>query len=157
MLTVLVGLSSAVSYATSDMLSQKMVRTVGVTRVLALMLPVGLMILLPLVVLIDGLPAGSAEWQTVAYSAVAGVIYLMSFLMVYAALKVGDLCLVAPLASLATLFVAVFALLSGERPTGGRYRPGRHRRPSRLSAGSREIDGGCRAGAARCRPVGGLG
>jgi drug/metabolite transporter (DMT)-like permease len=116
-LTVLVGLSSALCYATCDMLSQRVSRIAGPLRVLCWTLPAGVVIILPIALSINGLPATRAEWEAVGYCAGAGVLYLAVWVTLLRALQVGDLSLVLPLASLSGLFTAVFSLLRGSRLT----------------------------------------
>jgi drug/metabolite transporter (DMT)-like permease len=116
-LTILVGLSSAVCYATCDMLSQRVSRIAGPFRVLYWTLPTGVVIIVPIALAVDGLPATVAQWQAVAFCAGAGLLYLLVWLTLLRALQVGDLSLVLPLASLSGLFTAVVSVLGGSRVT----------------------------------------
>ena len=114
MFTVLIGLLSAVFYAFHDLLAQRVSRLAGLIRVLCWVIPTGVVILVPTALLVDGLPATGAQWRAVAYCAAAGAFYLATWFAILRALQVGDLSLVAPLASLEGFFIAVFALLKGE-------------------------------------------
>ncbi len=117
MLTVLSGLLSATSYAFSDLFSQCMSRRVGLTRVLVWVLTIGIVVVVPTALLVDGVPHGGAQWRAVGYSMGAGALYLGAYFTLLAALKVGDLSLVAVLSSLQGLFTTVFAIIGGEKVT----------------------------------------
>jgi drug/metabolite transporter (DMT)-like permease len=118
MLTVLAGLGSALSYALSDMLAQRVSRREGIVRVMLWILATGLAIVLPVALLVDGVPHGSGQWRAVAFSAAAGVMYLGAYSCLLLGLRRGDLSLVAALSSLQGLFAAVFAVIGGEQVTG---------------------------------------
>jgi len=117
MLTIVSGLTAAFSYAVADLLSLRVARTLGTVRVLALVLPVGLAVVLPVSLLRDGLPAGEEQWMAVGFAVAGGVTYLATGFTILAALKVGELSLVIPLVSLQSAFTVVMAWLGGERPT----------------------------------------
>ena len=114
MFTVIAGLLSAVFYALHDLLAQRLSRAGGLVRVLCWIIPTTAVIVVPLALVADGFPATGARWTAVAYSAAAGVFYLATWFTMLRALQVGDLSLVAPLASLEGLFIAGYAVLRGE-------------------------------------------
>jgi drug/metabolite transporter (DMT)-like permease len=118
MLTVLSGLGSALSYALSDMLAQRVSRREGIVCVMLWILVTGLAIVLPIALIVDGIPHGSGQWRAVAVSAAAGVMYLGSYSSLLMGLRRGDLSLVAALSSLQGLFAAIFAIIGGEQVTG---------------------------------------
>jgi len=114
LLTVVAGLSSALFYGVSDLLSQRMTRVIGVLRVLWWVLISTTLVVVPIALLVDGLPASSSQWQAAVYAAAAGVLYLAAFWCAFTALKAGDLSVVAPLISLQAGFVVAIAFVDGE-------------------------------------------
>lgn len=117
MLTVLTGLSSAFSFALSDMFLQRASRMEGVARVMLWVFLIGVAVTLPAAVVIDGVPATPEEWRGFGFSAAAGVVYVGAYGCLLAGLRRGQLSLVAVLSSLQGLFTAVFSVASGERLT----------------------------------------
>jgi drug/metabolite transporter (DMT)-like permease len=117
MLTIITGLCSALTYACSDTLTQNASRRVGVTRVLVWVLVTGLVLIVPVALLADGLPAGGAQWRAAGIASLTGLLYLVGYRSLLAALRRGDLSLIAALSSLSGAFTAVIALLRGERVT----------------------------------------
>ena len=112
MLTILTGLSSAFSYAVSDLLSQHVTRKTRALTQVAWVLATGVVIIVPVTLLVDGLPSGGAEWRGVGFSALAGVVYFCAFTCLLRALHVGDLGLISALNSLQGAYaVVVFVLL----------------------------------------------
>lgn len=73
MLTVILGLGSALGYVLHDYLMVKVVRATVVWTALTWSMGVGLIILVPLALLIDGQPSGAAEWRAVAFATASGV------------------------------------------------------------------------------------
>jgi drug/metabolite transporter (DMT)-like permease len=114
MLTVVLGLGSALGYALHDFLMVKVVRAAAVWTALVWSMGVGLAILLPLALLLDGPPAGAAEWRAVGYAALSGICEAAGLACLLRGLVTGNLSIVTPLASLAGGFVAVIALIGGE-------------------------------------------
>jgi drug/metabolite transporter (DMT)-like permease len=113
-LTVLVGLGSALGYALHDFLMVKVVRAVAVLTALTWSMGVGLVVLLPLALLLTGPPSGSAEWRAVAYASAGGVCEAAGLGCLLRGLVTGNLSVVTPLASLAGGFVAAATILHGE-------------------------------------------
>jgi len=117
MVTIVSGLLSSLSYATSDMLSQKVTRYMSTLRVVFWVLLVGVVLVLPPMLILDGLPSGGDEWRSALVAAVAGVFYVGAYFTLLAGLRVGDLSLVTALSSLQGAFVAAFAIVGGEHVT----------------------------------------
>ena len=114
MLTVVIGLGAALGYALHDFLMVKVVRAAAVWTALTWSMGVGLVILLPLALVIDGPPSGSAEWRAVAFAAASGVCEAAGLGCLLRGLVTGNLSVVTPLASLAGGFVAVIMIARGE-------------------------------------------
>ena len=117
MLTILVGLSSAFSYATSDLLSQRVTRAARALTQVAWVLVTGALIIVPVALLVDGLPAGGAQWRAAGAAALAGVAYFGAFLCLLRALQSGDLGLVSALNALQGAYAAIVFVLLGQRLT----------------------------------------
>ena len=117
MLTILVGLSSAFSYATSDLLSQRVTRAARALTQVAWVLIIGALIIVPIALLVDGLPAGDAQWRAAGAAALAGVAYFAAFACLLRALHSGDLGLVSALNALQGAYAAVVFVLLGQRLT----------------------------------------
>ena len=100
MLTVVIGLGSALGYALHDFLMVKVVRVAPVWTGLAWSMGVGLAILLPLALALDGLPSGSAEWRAVGFAVASGLCEAAGLACLLRGLVVGSLSVVTPLASL---------------------------------------------------------
>ena len=113
MVTIVSGLLSSLSYATSDMLSQKVTRYISTLRVVFWVLLVGVVLVVPPTLLIDGLPHGGDQWRSTMVAALAGVFYVGAYFTLLAGLRVGDLSLITALSSLQGAFVAAFAIVFG--------------------------------------------
>ena len=114
MLTVVLGLGSALGYALHDFLMVKVVRAAAVWTALTWSMGIGLVILLPLALVLSGPPSGSAEWRAVAFAAASGVCEAAGLGCLLRGLVTGNLSVVTPLASLAGGFVAVIMIARGE-------------------------------------------
>ena len=80
MFTVLLGLSASLSYSLHDFI---MVGVSKLARPLTCMFWVfssSLAIMLPIALIVDGLPHGGAQWQAIGYAAVGGVFYVAALL-----------------------------------------------------------------------------
>ena len=117
MLTVLAGLGSAFGYAFHDYLMVRVVRAVSVWTALTWAMSVGLVVLVPLALLIDGVPSGEAQWRAAAFAAAAGVLEVAGLAALLRGLATGSLSVVAPLAALAGGFAAAVAVAGGESLT----------------------------------------
>jgi drug/metabolite transporter (DMT)-like permease len=113
-LTVVLGLGSALGYALHDFLMVKVVRAAAVWTALTWSMAVGVAILVPLALALSGPPSGSAEWRAVAFAAASGICEAAGLGCLLRGLVVGNLSVVTPLASLAGGFVAVIMIVQGE-------------------------------------------
>ena len=68
MLTVVLGLGSALGYALHDFLMVKVVRAAAVWTAMSWSMAVGLVIMLPLALVLYGPPTGTAEWRAVGFA-----------------------------------------------------------------------------------------
>jgi drug/metabolite transporter (DMT)-like permease len=116
-LTILVGLGSAFSYATSDLFSQRVTRAARALTQVVWVLLAGAFIIVPIALLVDGLPSGGPQWRAAAMAAVAGVAYFGAFLCLLRGLHVGDLGLISALNALQGAFAAVVFVALGQRVT----------------------------------------
>jgi drug/metabolite transporter (DMT)-like permease len=116
-LTILSGLMSAFSYASSDLYSQRVTRQTRALAQVAWVLGTGTVVVVPIALLVDGLPGGAAQWRAAGLAAAAGVTYFAAFYCLLRALRVGDLGLVSALNALqgayaAAVFIALGAPLT---------------------------------------------
>ena len=114
MLTVVLGLGSALGYALHDFLMVKVVRAAAVWTAMSWSMAVGLVIMLPLALALYGPPAGAAEWRAVGFAMAGGLCEAAALACLLRGLVTGNLSIVTPLASLAGGFVAVIAIAGGE-------------------------------------------
>ena len=114
MLTVVLGLTSSLSYALSDMVSQHISRGIGVVRVVFWVLATGVVLIVPALFIVEGAGWHGEGWRGVGFAALAGVLYIGAYSCLLAGFKRGDLSLVAALSSSQGAFAAVFAVLGGE-------------------------------------------
>jgi drug/metabolite transporter (DMT)-like permease len=111
-LTVLTGLLTSLSYATSDMFSQRVARGTRPLTQMVWVLVTGAVIIVPVALLVDGLPQGD-EWRGAGLAALAGALYFGAFFCLLHGLQVGDLGLVSALTALQGAYVAVAVILLG--------------------------------------------
>ena len=114
MLTVVFGLGSALGYALHDFFMVKVVRAAAIWTAMSWSMGVGLIILLPLGLVLYGLPDGSAEWNAVGFAMAGGLCEAAALACLLRGLVTGNLSIVTPLASLAGGFVAIIAVAGGE-------------------------------------------
>ena len=114
MLTVVLGLGSALGYALHDFLMVKVVRAAAIWTALTWSMGVGVAILVPLALVLDGPPSGGAEWRAVGFATASGVCEAAGLGCLLRGLVTGNLSVVTPLASLAGGFVAVIMIARGE-------------------------------------------
>ncbi len=114
MLTVLTGLTSAFGYAVHDYLLVRIVRSASLWTALAWVMLVGLVILVPLALVVDGLPSGDAQWRAAGFAAASGVLEFLGLGALLKGLSTGNLSVVTPLGSLAGGFAAIAAIVLGE-------------------------------------------
>jgi drug/metabolite transporter (DMT)-like permease len=113
-LTILVGLLSALSYATSDLFSQRVTRQTRALVQVVWVLATGVVIVVPVALLADGLPTGGDEWRSAGLAALGGAVYVAAFFCLLRGLSVGDLGLVSALNSLQGAFGVVLFVLLGQ-------------------------------------------
>jgi drug/metabolite transporter (DMT)-like permease len=114
MLTVASGLASAFGYAVHDYLLVRIVRSASLWTALMWVMLVGLAILLPLALVLDGLPSGDEQWRAVGFAAASGVLEFLGLGALLKGLSTGNLSVVTPLGSLGGGFAAAAAILLGE-------------------------------------------
>ncbi len=117
MLTVLVGLLSAFSYASSDMLSQRVTRATRALTQVAWVLLTGAVIVLPVALIVDGLPSGGAQWRAAGFAGLAGAAYVVAFVCLLRALASGDLGLMSALNALQGAYATGAFVVLGARLT----------------------------------------
>jgi drug/metabolite transporter (DMT)-like permease len=115
-LTILTGLLSALSYATSDLNSQRVTRETRALTQMVWVLATGVVIIVPVALVLRGLPE-SGEWTGAGLAALAGVLYFGALFCLLRGLNVGDLGLVSALVSLQGAYLAVTVILLGEPVT----------------------------------------
>jgi drug/metabolite transporter (DMT)-like permease len=111
-LTVLSGLLASLSYASSDMFSQRVTRETRPLTQMVWVLVTGVIVILPIGLLVDGLP-GAGEWRGAGLAALAGALYFGALFCLLRGLKDGDLGLVSALTSLQGAYVAVVVIVLG--------------------------------------------
>lgn len=114
MLTVASGLASALGYAVHDYLLVRIVRSASLWTALLWVMFVGLALLLPLALIVDGIPSGEEQWRAAAFAAGSGVLELLGLGALLKGLATGNLSVVTPLGSLGGGFAAIGAILLGE-------------------------------------------
>jgi drug/metabolite transporter (DMT)-like permease len=112
MIAILGGLGAALAWTVATVCSSRSSRAIGPAPVVAWVMLVGLVITLPLALasgIPNGLYGGPGLWLAVSAGGnVAGL------LLVYAAMRVGQVALVAPLVSTEGAIAAVIAIAAGE-------------------------------------------
>ncbi len=112
MLTVLTGLLASLSYASSDMFSQRVTRETRPLTQMLWVLVTGVALVLPVALLARGLPH-SGEWPGAGLAALAGILYFGALYCLLRGLQIGDLGLVSALTSLQGAYVAVTVIVLG--------------------------------------------
>lgn len=113
MLALAISLASAASWGVSDFLGGLQSRRLSVLAVLAVSQPAGLL-LIALLILLFGADPVSAEKLAIAFF--AGVAALAGLGAFYAAMAMGTVSVVAPIASLGVIVPVTFGLAQGEEP-----------------------------------------
>jgi uncharacterized membrane protein len=112
-LALAISLASAASWGVSDFLGGLQSRRLSVLAVLAVSQPAGLLLIALLVVLFGADPV-SAEKLAIAFF--AGAAALAGLGAFYAAMAMGTVSVVAPIASLGVIVPVTFGLAQGEEP-----------------------------------------
>lgn len=117
MIAILGGLGAAVAFAATALCSSRSTRMISPASVLAWVMLTGLVIVLPWAAL-EGVPEdldrGSVTWLTVA-----GLGNVAGLLLVYSALRIGKVGVVAPIVSTEGAIAALVAVIAGERLSTG--------------------------------------
>jgi drug/metabolite transporter (DMT)-like permease len=111
-LTILTGLLTSLSYATSDMFSQRVTRQTRPLTQMAWVLMTGVVLVLPVALVVEGVP-DEGEWRGAGLAALAGVIYFGALFCLLHGLEVGDLGLISALTALQGAYVAVAVIALG--------------------------------------------
>jgi drug/metabolite transporter (DMT)-like permease len=111
-IALLGGLGAAACWATATLCTSRSARMIGAPSVLAWVMLVGLVLVGPLVAK-EGVPSelGAPE---LAWLVVAGVAVVSGLLLIYGALRVGQVSIVAPITSTEGAIAAVLAIVTGE-------------------------------------------
>lgn len=113
MLALAISLASALSWGVSDFLGGLTSRRLPVLGVLAVSQPAGLLLIAALIAVIGADPI-SADKLAIAY--LAGVASLGGLAAFYAAMALGTVSVVAPIAALGVVVPVAFGLIQGESP-----------------------------------------
>jgi drug/metabolite transporter (DMT)-like permease len=111
-LTLFTGLLASLSYAGSDMFSQRVTRETRPLTQMVWVLVTGTVVAVPIALLVDGLP-DAGQWRGAGLAALAGALYFGALFCLLRGLQVGDLGLVSALTSLQGAYVAVVVILLG--------------------------------------------
>jgi drug/metabolite transporter (DMT)-like permease len=114
LLALAISLASACSWGISDFLGGLTSRRIAVLAVLAISQPLGLLLAL---LWVAGLGADPIPAGDLAVAFVAGAASLCGLGAFYAAMAVGTISVVAPIAALGVVIPVVFGLAEGEEPT----------------------------------------
>jgi drug/metabolite transporter (DMT)-like permease len=111
-IAILGGLGAAVAWAVSTLCSSRSSRLIEPSSVVAWMMLVGLLVTMPAAAL-SGVPArlgpSSGTWLVVSGAGNVG-----GLVLIYSALRIGQVALVAPLVSTEGAVAAIIAVLAGE-------------------------------------------
>jgi uncharacterized membrane protein len=116
-IAILGGLGAAVAWAISTLCSSRSSRLIDPPSVVAWMMVVGLVITLPLAA-VSGVPARLGSSAAV-WLAISGIGNVGGLVLVYRALRVGQVAIVAPLVSTEGAVAAVIAVIAGESVAPG--------------------------------------
>jgi drug/metabolite transporter (DMT)-like permease len=117
MIAVLGGLGAAVAWAVSTLCSSRSSRLIAPPLVVAWVMVIGLVITAPLA-LVSGVPSALGHEPGV-WVLIAGAGNVAGLWLAYAALRAGQVALVAPLASTEGAIAAVIAIVAGETVAPG--------------------------------------
>jgi drug/metabolite transporter (DMT)-like permease len=116
-LAILGGLGAAICFGTSTLCSSRSSRLIGSRSVVAWMMLVGLLALLPVVVA-QGRPEG-LDGSVEVWLVLSSLGNVVGLLIVYAALRIELVGIVAPIASTEGAIAALIAIAAGEAIGGG--------------------------------------
>lgn len=112
MIALIGGLGAAVAWAISTLCSSRSSRLINPASVVAWIMLVGLLITAP-VAAIEGVPT-ALHGSAAIWLAVSGVGNVVGLIITYAAMRIGQVGLVAPLVSTEGAIAATIAVLAGE-------------------------------------------
>lgn len=113
---ILLGLSAALCWGTSDFCAATVARKIGALRAIFYTQIVGLLAIFGLLIFQDGIPTASPRVLLVMLGIGCG--QTLAVFLFYRAFEIGKLSVVAPINSGFAVVTAILALLSGERPGG---------------------------------------
>jgi drug/metabolite transporter (DMT)-like permease len=112
MIAILGGLGAALAWALSTLCSSRSTRLISPQSVAAWMMLVGLLIAGPAAA-VDGVPR-ALHGSALVWLAVSGAGNVLGLVVVYHALRIGQVALIAPIVSTEGAIAAMIALLAGE-------------------------------------------
>jgi drug/metabolite transporter (DMT)-like permease len=116
-MAILGGLGAALAWAVTLLCTSRATRMIGSGSVLAWVMLAGICIVLPWAAL-EGIPDG-LDGRSAAWLLVAGLGNVLGLLLVYTALRLGDVGIVGPIVSTEGAIAAVLAVLAGEELAAG--------------------------------------
>ena len=112
MLTVLVGLTSALVYGSADFIGGIASKRISPIRVTAIGAASGLVML----VAAGALIGGRWSWEAMLYGGISGITGAIAITLLYACLAIGPMSILSPLTALISAFVPLMAgVIRGER------------------------------------------
>ena len=117
MIPILAGLTAALCWGLSTVVASRSTRILGSQQALAYVFGLGLPIVL-VAALATGLPAHAGP-RSLSWAVLAGVASAVGLSLMYQALRLGKVGVVAPIASTEGALAALFAIALGERLTVG--------------------------------------
>ena len=112
MLTVVVGLVSALTYGSADFLGGIASKRISPIRVTAIGALSGLVVLFA----VEPIIGGRWSWEAVLYGGISGVTGAVAITLLYACLAIGPMSILSPLTALVSAFVPLMAgVVRGER------------------------------------------
>ncbi|GHO88822.1 DMT family transporter [Dictyobacter formicarum] len=114
---IVFGLLSALNFGSADFIARFSTRTLGVNRTLLYMQSFGLFVLTLYLLLTGDLVhyTTQASWQIWFWGIVCSITYTLSYLCLYRAFALGQLAIVAPIASSYAAISVLLSVISGER------------------------------------------
>ncbi len=116
-MAILGGLGAALAWAVTLLCTSRATRMIGSGSVLAWVMLAGFCIVLPWAAL-EGIPDG-LDGSSAAWLLVAGLGNVLGLLLVYTALRLGDVGIVGPIVSTEGAIAALLAVLGGEQLAAG--------------------------------------
>jgi drug/metabolite transporter (DMT)-like permease len=114
MLTIVLSLSTALSYALQDYLMMPVARAASVIAGVLWVRVVAVLVLLAALAVVGEMPSGGEEWRAAGFAALGGAFEVAAFIAWLTALSRGKLSVVSPLGSLSSAFTVLFVLMIGQ-------------------------------------------